>query len=220
LVFHGGASVNFSFYSRTFWSFCTTRGSKGRLCIAVPLMAPFWKKLSADKPLPPPPTTGAAASTGNLNVPSGHPISDNQDHNVGRDAGSSIPRGSPSIATPVAEGTNAADYFPPLEDTASSVQRFPSYNELARPQTSGQASATRVPSASGASALEGMTRTMSRQPSIRLRRRTSSVKSGGTRPDSLRHDSIVTTSSGAGSRPRSISQPDRTHVPADGGALG
>ncbi|KAI6777801.1 uncharacterized protein J7T54_003532 [Emericellopsis cladophorae] len=185
-------------------------------------MAPFWKKTSRDKPLPPPPpppTTGPAASTGNLNDPPRHAVSANQEHNVGRNGGPSMSRRTPTLGTPVAEGEAAAEYFPPLEGTASSVQRFPSYHEASRPQSSGQASAARARAGSGASApLDEMTRTISRQPSIRLRRRTSSVRSGTAQPGSLGAGSTSATSSVSDHRPRSISQPDRAHVAADASA--
>ena len=185
------------------------------------------------QPPPPPhlpPATGTVASTGSL----AHPQSDNNNNNATSRNASPSPstsRRSAQPSTPFAEGNTSTEYFPTLEVSPSLLQ-LPSHTGTTR---------TRPHSNSNVSSLDEAARGLRRQPSIRLRRRSSSTRSnrpgsvrnegaaqgarsqdnisGGTRPSnngdegsSVRASASRQSSSG---RPRSISQPERAHVPQD-----
>lgn len=175
--------------------------------------------------------TGAVASTGNLAATASssadpqHPL---------RNATPSPTRRSPQLGTPVEEGETNTEYFPPLEPNIPSLSAQSSNPRLlhGRPHsTSNVSSQNRPRSASGQSAASGSlgdaAPVLTRQPSIRIRRRSSSQRSQSSWRPRFNRKSQQDLSGAAGSsnaggessgsvrRPRSISQPEQVHVPQD-----
>ena len=179
---------------------------------------------------PPPdlaPTTGSVASTGSL-----APRDSYNNHATAGNPSLSLSatRQSTQPSTPFAEDNTSTEYFPQLDVPPSLLQQIPSNTGTTR---------TRPHSSSNVSSSMGDAgNTLRRQPSIRLRRRSSSARSN--RPGTVRNeapargarsqDSLAGGTKNAGDRssfvgssrsvssagrPRSISQPERAHIPQD-----
>lgn len=193
----------------------------------------------ADHLSPPPVPTGPAASTGNLVATASNP---GAPHPPPRNASPSPNRRSQvQPPTPVVEGESETEYFPTLDSDAPSLSAQPSNLSLpqGRPHSTSNVSSNRprsLSARSGASgSLDGAAPTLTRTPSIRIRRRSSSQRSRSSwRPGSNRNSANLSdagssdaagnqaagnqasglgSSSGSGRRPRSVSQPDQAYIP-------
>lgn len=185
-----------------------------------------------DQLSPSPFQTGPYASTGNLAAPTAGP-SRSAAPQIQRNVSPSPSRQSLQPLTPVAEGESNTEYFPPLDPSAPSLTTQPSNLSLphGRPHSTSNLShqnRARSPSAQSAASgsLDGTAPVLTRQPSIRIRRRsssqrsTSSWRSRSTRRSQNRADAggsgnTEAEPSGSGQRPRSISQPEQAHIPQD-----
>lgn len=186
--------------------------------------------------LSPPAPTGAAASTGNLAAPaSSSAVPQRSQRNATPSPTRRSPQPQPQpVVTPVVEGETNTEYFPPLDPNVPSLTAQPS--NLSIPQrrphsTSNVSSQNRPRSASGQSAASGSlgdaAPVLTRQPSIRIRRRSSSQRSQSSWKSRFNRKSqqdlaeagvssnVGGQSSGSAGRPRSVSQPEQVHVPHD-----
>lgn len=180
---------------------------------------------------------GRAASTGSLAPPDHNTDNANANANVNADVQNrdvSPPRQSAQPATPMTDA-ESTEYFPPL-DVPPSLMQAPSHAGSARPPSH----TSNVSSSMGEAASA-----MMHHPSIRIRRRSSSLRSnrstgtsgrisdglarlgrsqdnlvGGAPSSSSRRDTGQGSAGGSSTRrPRSISQPEQAHIPQDATTL-
>lgn len=101
---------------------------------------------------------------------------------------------TPNPPTPSATSDIAAGYFDPLTEAASSQSRF--------------SHRSRQHSSASRPTLEN-----ARLPSIRLRRSSNASLSSSINANDQQHDGVSDGNDGFRGRPRSISQPERAHIP-------